>query len=318
MLYGIFAYGAWGGFPLFWVLLKPAGALEVLANRVVWSLGAVLAILWLVPRVAHLVRRRAGDTASTARRGQPALRAVLRDRKKFALLVLAAVVVSVNWLVFIWGVNHGHVVEVSLGYFINPLVTVTAGVLVLGERLRIAQWCAVGLGAVAVVVLTIGYGQPPWLALSLAMSFGTYGLIKKYVGVGAAESLTVETAVLFVPAFAYVVVLEATGRGTFFGEGVGHAVLLAAGGVITVVPLLAFGAAANRVPLSLLGLMQYLTPVLQLTIGVLVFEEHMPAARWFGFAVVWAALVVLTWDGLRAGRRRAADRTATLAPCEPT
>ncbi len=316
MLYGIAAYGMWGLFPLFWVLLKPAGALEVLANRVVWSLGVVLAVLWLVPRVTGMLRRRADDGRPPPARGQPALRAVLRDRRKLGLLAVGAVVLSLNWVVFIWGVNNGHVVEVSLGYFINPLVTVMAGVLVLRERLRIAQWGAVGLGAVAVVVLTVGYGQPPWLALTLALTFGTYGLIKKYVGVGATESLVVETTVVVGPALAYLVALEVSGSGTLFSEGPGHTALLVTGGIITVGPLLAFGAAANRVPLSLLGLMQYLTPVLQFACGVIVFGEHMPAARWVGFAVVWAALAVLTWDGLRAGRRRAA--ASALAPCEPT
>lgn len=317
VLYGVAAYGLWGLFPLYWVLLVPAGAVEVLAHRIVWSLVAVLAVLWLVPRVARLARSgRHRARSGAAARGQPALRALLRDRRRLALLALAAAVISVNWGVYIWGVNHGHVVETSLGYFINPLVTVLAGVLLLGERLRAGQWSAVGLGAVAVVVLTVGYGQPPWIALTLAFSFGGYGLIKKYVGVGAVESLAVETAVLFTPALGYLVVLELSGGGTFFDEGPSHAALLATGGIVTAVPLLAFGAAANRVPLSLLGLLQYLAPVLQFSCGVLVFGEQMPPVRWFGFAVVWVALAVLTVDGLRAARRRAA--AAVLDPCEPT
>lgn len=315
VLYGIAAYGLWGLFPLYWVLMKPAGAVEVLANRIAWSLVAVLCILWLVPRVARLTRR----GGRQPERGQPAMRAVLRDRRKLGLLCLAAAVISVNWGVYIWGVNNGHVVETSLGYFINPLVTVLAGVLVLGERLRAWQWVAVGLGAVAVVVLTVGYGKPPWIALTLAFSFGTYGLIKKYVGVGAVESLAVETAVLFTPALAFLVVLQVSGDGTLFSEGIGHTALLASGGIVTAVPLLAFGAAANRVPLSLLGLLQYLAPVLQFGCGVLVFHEQMPAARWFGFAVVWVALIVLTWDGLRAARPKSkrARAAAELTPCEP-
>jgi len=300
VLYGTAAYVLWGLFPLYWVLLKPAGAVEVLAHRIVWSLVAVLAVLWLV----------------AWRRAQPVLPAVLRDRRRLALLAMAAVFISVNWGTYIWGVTHGHVVETSLGYFINPLVTVLAGVLVLGERLRPWQWAAVGFGAVAVVVLTVGYGRPPWIALTLAFSFGTYGLIKKYVGTGAVESLAVETTVLLVPALAYLVVLEAGGGGTMFDHGAGHAALLATGGVVTAIPLLAFGAAANRVPLSLLGLLQYLAPVLQLAVGVLLFGEHMPAVRWFGFTLVWLALAVLTWDGLRAARRR--GRAAAVEPCEPT
>lgn len=300
VLFGVSAYVMWGLFPLYWVLLEPAGAVEVLAHRIVWSLVVVLAILWLAGRRAH--------------RGQPVLRAVLRDWRKLALLAAAAVVISVNWGTYIWGVTHGHVVETSLGYFINPLVTVLAGVLVLGERLRPAQWAAVGLGAVAVLVLTVGYGRPPWIALTLACSFGSYGLIKKYVATGAVESLAVETTLLLVPALGYLVALEASGAGTFADHGVGHTALLITGGLVTAVPLLAFGAAANRVPLSLLGLLQYLAPVLQFAIGVLVFGEHMPAARWFGFALVWAALSVLTWDGLRAARRR--GRAAAVEPAE--
>jgi len=284
VLYGVTAYGLWGLFPLFWVLLEPAGAIEILAHRIAWSLVVVLAILWLLGR-------RGG-------RGQPALRALLRDRRRLALLVAAAVVLTVNWGTFIWGVNSGHVVETSLGYFINPLVSVLAGVLVLGERLRRAQWVAVGLGAGAVLVLTVGYGRPPWIALVLAFSFGSYGLIRKYVATGAVESMAVETAVMAWPALGYLVVLEASGGGTFLDGGAGHAALLAAGGVVTTVPLLAFGAAATRVPLSLLGLMHYLTPVLQFACGILLFGEHMPPARWFGFALVWIALSVLTWDSL--------------------
>jgi len=303
VFFGVAAYGLWGLFPLYWVLLEPAGAVEVLAHRIVWSLVVVLAILWLVGR-------RRGDAS------RPVLRAVLRDRWRLVLLIAAAVFISVNWGTYIWAVGNRHVVETSLGYFINPLFTVLAGVLVLGERLRPAQWAAVGLGAVAVLVLTIGHGRPPWIALTLACSFGTYGLIKKYVATGAVESLAVETTVLLAPALAYLVVLEASGAGTFFDHGAGHAALLATGGVVTAVPLLAFGAAANRIPLSVLGLLQYLAPVLQFAAGVLVFGEQMPAVRWFGFALVWVALAILTWDGLRAVARR--GRAALVTPFEPT
>lgn len=287
VLYGLSAYGAWGLFPLYWVLLAPAGAVEVLAHRIVWTLVVVVLLLWLIAR----------------HRDRPVLPAsLLRDRRRVAMLALAATLLSANWGTYIWAVTHGHVVETSLGYFVNPLVSVLAGVLVLGERLPRARWVAVGLGAAAVVVLTVGYGRPPWIALTLAFSFGTYGLIKKFVAAGAVESLAVETTAVALPALAYLMVIEAAGSGTFLDNGAGHAVLLAAGGAITAAPLLAFGAAANRVPLSLLGLMQYLTPVLQFALGVLVFGERMPAVRWFGFALVWLALAVLVHGGLR--RRR--------------
>ncbi|HEY0638466.1 MAG TPA: EamA family transporter RarD [Pseudonocardiaceae bacterium] len=292
LLYGVAAYGMWGLFPLFWVLLDPAGALETLAHRIIWSLVAVLAVLGV-----------AGVVATRRGRRRPSVLAVVRNRRRLLLLGLAAAIITVNWGTYIWGVANGHVVETALGYFINPLVTVLAGVLVLRERLRRAQWLAVALGAVAVLVLTAGYGQPPWIALTLAVSFGGYGLIKKFAAVPAVESLAVETLWLVLPAAGFVVFLEATGRGTFTGYGAGHALLLVTGGLITAVPLLAFGAAANRIPLSVVGLLQYLAPVLQFLCGVLVFHEHMPPARWFGFALVWLALAALTWDGVRAARR---------------
>jgi chloramphenicol-sensitive protein RarD len=284
VLYAVAAYGMWGLFPLYWVLLDPAAAVEILAHRISWTLVVVLVIVWL--------RGRRG-------RGRHELYAVLHDSRRLSLLLVAAAFITVNWGTFIWAVGDGHVVETSLGYFINPLVTVLAGVLVLGERLRPPQWAAVGLGACAVVVLTVGYGRPPWIALVLAFSFGTYGLIRKFASTGPVEALTVETTVLLLPALGYLVALEAAGRGTFFDHGAGHAALLAAGGAVTAVPLLAFGAAAIRVPLSLLGLLHYLTPMLQFACGVLVFGEHMPPARWLGFALVWLALALLTWDGLR-------------------
>ncbi|HEY3263186.1 MAG TPA: EamA family transporter RarD [Pseudonocardiaceae bacterium] len=300
VLYGVAAYVMWGLFPLYWVLLAPAGAVEVLAHRIVWSLVVVLAILWLLGRHRSQGRGQGRGQGPS----QQALRAVLRDRRRLLLLTTAAVAVSINWGTYIWGVTSGHVVETSLGYFINPLVTVLAGVLVLGERLRPAQWAAVGLGAGAVLVLTVGYGRPPWIALILAFSFGSYGLIKKYAATPAVEALAVETAVLLVPALGYLTLLEASGRGTFLNHGAGHAALLITGGIVTAAPLLAFGAATNRVPLSLVGLLQYLAPVLQFGCGVLVFGEQMPAVRWFGFTLVWLALAVLTVDGLRAARRR--------------
>ncbi|MFB6893019.1 EamA family transporter RarD [Kitasatospora sp. NPDC056327] len=298
--YGFAAYGMWGLFPLFWPLLEPGAADDILANRMVWSLVAVTLLL--------IVQRHWGW-----------IRPLLRQPRRLAMLGGAAAVISVNWGVYIWGVNAGHVVETSLGYFINPLVTIAFGVLVLKERLRRAQWAAVGVGAAAVAVLTIGYGRLPWIALTLALSFATYGLLKKKVGLSGLESLAAESAFMFPFALGYLVYLEFTGRGTFghtvAGEyGWGHTGLLVLSGVITAVPLLCFGAAAVRVPLSVLGLLQYLAPVFQFLIGIAVFHESMPPARWAGFALVWAALAVLTWDALRRVRAdRAAARARTAA-----
>lgn len=291
MAYGISAYALWGLFPLFWPLLEPAGAVEILAHRMVWSLLFVVALL--------VVRRR--------------LSGVLRlSRRQYLLLAAAAVVITVNWGVYIWGVNSGHVVETSLGYFINPLFTVLLGVVVLRERLRRLQWVAVGIGALAVAILTVDYGRLPWIALVLAVSFGTYGLIKKQAGVGALEGLTVETAVMFLPATAFLVALQLRGDATFGHAGVGTDLLLGAAGIVTAIPLLCFGAAAIRVPLTTLGLLQYLAPVLQLLIGVLVRHEPMPPARLAGFAVVWVALTVFTVDSVRTYRRHVRQAVAEV------
>lgn len=278
--FGVAAYGVWGLFPLYWSLLSASGALETLAHRMIWSLVVAAGVVLWTRRLVSF-------------------RAVLRDRRKLLLLTAAAVLISANWGAYIWGVTHGHVVETALGYFIGPLVSVLLGVVLLKERLRRAQWTAVGLGAVAVVVLAIGYGEVPWIALVLAFSFSTYGLVKKLADVGAVESMAVETSVTLLPAVAYVVFLQVSGSGTFTSLGVGHTLLLVGGGFVTMVPLLAFGAAAVRIPLSVIGLLQYMTPSLQFVFGVLVFHERMPPERWLGFAIVWLALVVLTVDGLR-------------------
>ena len=278
---GLVAYLLWGLFPLYWPLLEPAGAVEILAHRIVWSMVVVAALLAVTQGfrwVRHLGRRRA------------------------LMLGLAAALITVNWGGYIYGVNSGHVVETSLGYFINPLVTVALAVTVIGERLRRPQWAAVGIAALAVVVLTVAYGRPPWIALTLAFSFGLYGLVKKQVGVGGTQSLAVETTFLVLPALACIAVLQATGKGTLTSEGAGHVLLLVGGGIATAVPLMLFGAAAVRIPLTTLGLMQYLAPIIQFAIGVGIRHEAMPASRWAGFTLVWIAIIVFTWDSLRARR----------------
>ncbi|MBT2406670.1 MULTISPECIES: EamA family transporter RarD [unclassified Streptomyces] len=294
LLYGFGAYGLWGLVPLFWPLLKPSGAIEILAHRMVWSLAVV--------GVALLAMRR-----------WDWIRELLRQPRKLGLTALAASVISVNWGLYIWAVNHGQVVEASLGYFINPLVTIAIGVLLLGERLRRAQWVAVAIGFAAVLVLAIGYGRPPWISLVLAFSFATYGLIKKKLNMGGVESLAAETALLFLPALGYLLWLAVQGRSTFATEGLGHSALLAATGLVTAIPLVFFGAAAIRVPLSTLGLLQYMAPVFQFGLGVLYFHEAMPPERWAGFSLVWGALALLTWDALRTARRSRAMLEAAPA-----
>ncbi|GGS63879.1 MULTISPECIES: EamA family transporter RarD [Streptomyces] len=284
LLNGFAAYGMWGLVPLFWPLLKPAGAVEILANRMVWSLVVVAVALLFVRRWAW-----AGE--------------LLRQPRRLGLVAVAAGVITVNWGIYIWAVNSGHVVEASLGYFINPLVTIAMGVLLLKERLRRVQWAAVAIGFAAVVVLTVGFGRPPWISLCLAFSFATYGLVKKKVALGGVESLAAETAIQFLPALGYLLWLTAHGDATFLGHGSGHAALLVSTGVVTALPLVCFGAAAIRVPLSTLGLLQYLAPIFQFLLGVLYFHESMPAERWAGFALVWLALLLLTGDALRFARR---------------
>ncbi|MFE4668313.1 EamA family transporter RarD [Streptomyces sp. NPDC056716] len=281
----------WGLVPLFWPLLEPSGAVEILAHRMVWSLAAVGVVLLFVRRWAW-----AGE--------------LLRRPRQLALITVAAATISINWGVYIWSVNNDQVVEASLGYFINPLVTIAMGVLLLKERLRPVQWAAVGVSFAAILVLAIGYGRPPWISLTLAFSFATYGLVKKKVGLGGLESLAAETAVQFLPALAFLIWLGSRGESTFAAEGAGHAALLAATGVVTALPLVCFGAAAIRVPLSTLGLLQYLAPVFQFLLGVLYFREAMPPERWAGFALVWLALTMLTWDALRAARRNARTLSA--------
>ncbi|MER8035607.1 EamA family transporter RarD [Streptomyces hydrogenans] len=288
LLYGVAAYAIWGLVPLYWPLLKPASAGEILAHRMVWSFVFV--------GLALLALRRWGW-----------VRELLANPRKLGLLTLAATVITVNWGLYIWSVNNGHVVEASLGYFINPLMTIALGVLVLKERLRPAQWAAVGIGFAAVLVLAVGYGRPPWISLTLAVSFAVYGLVKKQVNLGGLESLAAETAVLFLPALGYLLLLGSRSELAFGTEGAGHMALLASTGVVTAIPLVCFGAAAIRVPLSTLGLLQYLAPTFQFLLGVAYFHEAMPPERWAGFSLVWLALTLLTWDALRTARRSRAE-----------
>ncbi|HVX45884.1 MAG TPA: EamA family transporter RarD [Mycobacteriales bacterium] len=283
--YGAAAYLLWGLFPIYWPLLKPAGALEILAHRMLWSFVVVIGIV--------IVQRRWGRILE-----------LVRSPRRLLLLAAAAALVSVNWGTYIWGVNHDHVVETSLGYFINPLVTALLGVIVLRERLRPIQWAALAFGAAAIAVITIDYGRLPWIALTLAGSFGTYGLIKKHLSASAVDSFVVESSVQAVPAAIYIGFLAGQGDSNFGNHGAGHALLIAASGVVTTIPLLCFGEAARRLRLTVLGMLQYLAPILQFGFGVLLFHESMSAARLIGFILVWIGLIVLTADAVRHGRRR--------------
>jgi chloramphenicol-sensitive protein RarD len=275
------SYLLWGLFPLYWPLLKPAAPAEILAHRIVWSFVLLMGLL-LVTGGVRWIRE--------------------LDRRKSLLLFAAAILMTINWGVFIYAVNSDRVVEASLGYFINPLVSVALAVGVLGERLRSRQRIAVGIAAAGAVVLTVAYGHLPWIALTLAGSFGTYGMVKKQIGLDGIRSMAVESTFLVVPAAAYLLWLAGSGSGTFTTDGAGHTALLVGAGVVTATPLILFGAAAIRLPLATLGLLQYINPVMQFLIGVIVYSEAMPAGRLAGFVLIWVALAVFTTDAIRAAR----------------
>ena len=290
ILSAIGAYTLWGIFPLYFLLMRPAGPFEIIGWRILFSLVFCAVLL-------------------TALRAWKPLLAIARQPRLLLFMGLAGVLIYVNWQTYIIGTLSDQVVETSLGYFINPIVTVLLGVLVLRERMRRLQWAAVVISAVAVVVLTVGYGAVLWLSLILAFSFGAYGLVKKYVGprVDAVSGLTLETAWLAPVAIVQLVIVGAQ-TGIVFGTvSVLHTVLIALSGVATAVPLLLFASATRRLPLVYVGLSQFIAPVLQFAIGVFVLHEPMPAARWIGFAVVWVALVVLVVDMLRAARNARTD-----------
>lgn len=296
-LYGIGAYGLWGFMPLLFHALKPASSMEILTQRIVWSF-AFCVLLWIV------------------RRDMRWLRDMLADPRRLVVIALASALIAVNWGVFIYAVNSGNVIESSLGYFINPLVTVLIGVLVLNEKLRRMQWIAIAFGAVAVSIITFDYGRMPYIALSLAVSFSAYSYIKNRLGgrMGALEGLTVETFMLVPLALGYLVWWGVQGDQTFTTVDTGHTALLVFTGPATAIPLLFFSAAARRVPLSTIGLLQFMTPIMQLIMGVFVFGEHQPLTRWIGFVLVWIALAILTTDSFRAmNRRRRERRSAEVA-----
>ena len=282
---GAGAYVLWGLVPLYWPLLAPAAPVEVLAHRILWTLVFMAVVL-------------------AALRGWGAVRAL--SGRGWAMVSAASVLIAVNWGLFIYAVSVGHVVEVALGYYIGPLVSVLLGVLVLHERPRRLQWVALGIATVAVVVIALGDARVPWLGLGLAVSFSTYGLIKKTVPLPSTASLTAEGVVLAPLAAAYVVALQVAGTGTVLGHGAGHVAWLLSAGPVTALPLLLYGASARRIPLTTLGTLQYIGPTLQFVLGVAVLGEVMPVDRWVGFGLVWIALLVFTVDLLRTHPGRAA------------
>jgi chloramphenicol-sensitive protein RarD len=282
LIFGLSAYLLWGLFPLYWPLLKPASAYEIVAHRAIWTLVFCLVVLAFHKKLRRTISR-------------------IREPKIFFGLLATSALISVNWIVYIWATNAGHVVEASLGYYINPLVIIAFGVLLLKEKMRFGQWIAVGIATVGVAVLTIDYGRLPWIALALAVSWGSYGVIKKVLDLGALEGLTIETMLSFIPYATFLLILQSNGTGQF-GQHWGLSILLISAGAITAIPLLLFNGSTTRLPYTVIGLLQYITPTIQFSIGVWVRHEEMSAARWAGFAIIWCALIALAIDLVRSSR----------------
>ena len=288
--YGLGAYALWGLFPIYWTLFGGIPALEVLAHRILWSFVALVAVM--------LAFQRDRARALTATPPRVALQ-----------YTVAALLIGVNWFLYVWAVNHGFVIETSLGYFMTPLVNVVLGVVVFRERLSTAQGVAVAIAAGGVLYVTISYGSAPWIALGLASTFGAYGLVKKKAPLAPLEGLTLETATLLAPALIYIGVLQAGADALWLSSGAVTAGLLAGSGIITIGPLLLFAAAVRLVPLSVIGLLQYIAPTIQLVLGVLLFREPFTTAQRVGFACVWAALLIFAGEGMiKAARHRRVAR----------
>lgn len=282
LLFGISAYSLWGAFPLYWPLLEPANPLEIVSHRAVWTLVFCFIVL-------------------AATKALKSTLATLKRPKIAAKLFLTSLLISINWLVYIWATNNGHVVEASLGYYINPLIIIGFGVILLKEKMRPLQWAAVTIASIGVLVLTIDYGRLPWIALTLAVSWGSYGLIKKQLGLGALEGLAIETFISGFFYLGYLIYIGNKGTGQF-GHHWGLTLLLMSAGAITAIPLLLFNGSATRLPFTTIGLLQYITPTLQFSVGVWIRHEDMPTARWVGFLIIWVSLTTLAFDLVKSSR----------------
>lgn len=282
LLFGVSAYTLWGLFPIYWPLLKPANPLEIVSHRAVWTLVFCFIILALTKTLKSTL-------------------SLLKHPKIVAGLFLSSILISINWIIYIYAANNEHVIEASLGYYINPIVVIATGVIVLKEKMRPLQWLAVGIATLGVAVLTIDYGRLPWIALGLALSWGSYGLVKKQLGLGALEGLSIETLLSSGFYLGYLIWLGNRGEG-HFTFSLTLTLLLIGGGAVTAIPLLLFNGSTNRLPLTLVGLLQYITPTIQFCIGVWYYHEDMPTARWVGFFIIWVALMSLAIDLIKSGR----------------
>ena len=284
--YAAGAYILWGLFPIYWKNLAGVPALEILSHRIVWSLIFVFFLL-------------------AAQKKWQWLKPALRNKRTLLIFFVTASVLSINWLTYIWGVNAGFIVETSLGYFINPLVSVLLGVIFLREQLRAGQWIAVGIAAIGVIYLTVNYGALPWIALTLAFSFATYGLLRKIAPLGSQEGLALETAMMFLPALIYLIFLEGQGTGSFGHVDLKMTFLLAFAGIATAVPLIFFAAGARLIPLSVVGILQYMAPTIQLLIGVFIYKEPFTQTSFIGFSIIWTALIIFTTEVFMHNKKQA-------------
>lgn len=288
ILYAVGAYLMWGLFPLYWKQLESISALQLIGHRIGWSF--ILLILFV------LLTRQWKSFGSVA-----------FNAKTIRIYLIAAVLISINWFTYVWAVNHNFVVESSLGYYINPLFSVLLGVIFFHERLRLVQWIPIALAAIGVIYLTVTYGSLPWIALTLAFSFGLYGMVKKTAPLNSLYGLTLETGLLFIPALVFLIFSETTGQGAFLHSGPLEDWMMVGAGLVTTVPLLLFSSAAPRVPLTTIGILQYITPTMQFLLGVLVYKEAFTHDRFIGFGIVWAGLILFWAEGLYARRNIAPE-----------
>ena len=281
-LYAIGTYALWGFFPIYWKLLQKVPAPELIGHRISWSFLLLIAVIMLAGRWSEF------RTAFQAR--------------TLGIYLIASLLIGVNWLMYVWAVNAGHIVETSLGYFINPLISVLLGLIVLREKLRPTQWLPIGLACIGVTYLTIRFGQLPWIALGLAFTFGFYGLVKKLAPLSSLYGLTVETGILFIPALAYLGFVEASGKAAFLHTGIMPDLLMIGAGLVTTVPLLMFASAAKQLPLTMMGVLQYLAPTIQFLIGIFVYKEAFDRTGLIGFSIVWLALIIFWVENYLASR----------------
>jgi chloramphenicol-sensitive protein RarD len=283
ILYAFGAYSIWGLVPIYWKLIKHVPAIQLIGHRIIWSFILLAIVLFAVRKILEL-------------------RALASDIKIIRIYSIAAVLMGANWFIYVWSVNAGYIVEASLGYFINPLLSVLLGVIFLRERLRLFQWVSVGLAAAGVVYLTVAYGRLPWISLGLAFTFGFYGLVKKIAPLNPLNGLTLETGILFIPALLFLVYQDRIGQGAFLHTGLGSDLLMAGAGIITTIPLLMFASAARRIPLTTIGIMHYITPTCQFLLGVLVYREAFSSAQAIGFGIIWVALIIFGAEGFISRR----------------